>query len=75
MLTQIILGKATKKRIELHFDLTIKVISWSVRRRSNAEKLTDKPSVWVFADTVFKGLGSGDVKILNNAMEKKTLHR
>jgi len=44
-----------------------------VRRRSDAEKLTAKPSAWVFADTVFTGLGCGDVKILNNALEKKNV--
>jgi len=64
-----------KKRIRLHFELTIKVRSGSVERRSDAKELTSKPSAWLFADTVFKGLGSGDVEILNRALEKKTLHR
>jgi len=45
----------------------------SVRRRSDAEKLTAKPSVWIFADTVFKGLDCGDVQILNRALEKQNV--
>jgi len=44
-----------------------------VRRRRDAEKLTAKSSVWLVADTVFKGLDCGDVKILNRALEKKNV--
>ena len=49
----------------------IKVRSGCVRRRSDAKELTTKPSACLFADTVFKRLDSGDVKILNRALEKK----
>ena len=49
----------------------IKVRSECVRRRSDAKELTAKSSAWLFADTVFKRLDSGDVEILNRALEKK----
>jgi len=44
---------------------------WVCARRSDAKELNAKPSAWLFADTVFKRLDSGDVKILNRALEKK----
>jgi len=49
----------------------IKVRRGCVQRRSDAKELIAKPSAWLFADTVFKRLDSGDVKILNRALEKK----
>ena len=60
-----ILRKKKKNRIKLHFELIMKVRSGCVRRRSDAKELTAKPSAWLFGDTVFKRLDSGDVKILN----------
>ena len=48
----------------------IKFGSGRVRRRRDAKELTAKPSAWLFADTVFIRLDSGDVKILNRALEK-----
>jgi len=47
----------------------IKVRSGCVRRQSDAKQLTAEPSAWLFANTVFKRLDSGDVKILNRALE------
>jgi len=47
-----------------------KVRSGCVRRRSDAKELTAKPSAWLSTDTVFERLDSGDVKILNRALEK-----
>ena len=41
-----------------------------MRRRSDAKELTAKPSAWLSTDTVFERLDSGDVKILNRALEK-----
>jgi len=49
----------------------MKVRTGCVRRRSAAKELTAKPSAWLFAGTIFKRLDSGDVKILNRALEKK----
>ena len=63
--------RKNKNRIKLHFELMIKVRSGCVRGRSDAKELTAKPSAWLFADTVFKRLDSGDVKILNRVLEKK----
>jgi len=45
----------------------IKVRNGCVRRQSDAKEVTAKPSVWLFVNTVFKRLDSGDVKILNRA--------
>jgi len=63
--------KKNKKRIELHFELMIKVRSGCGRRRIDAKELTVKPLAWLFADAVFKRLDDGDVKILYRALEKK----
>jgi len=56
-----------KKRMECHFERMIKVRSGCVRRQSVAKEVTGEPSAWIFANTVFKRLDSGDVKILNRA--------
>jgi len=45
----------------------IKVRSGCVRRLSDAKDVNAKPSAWLFANTVFKRLDSGEVKILNKA--------
>jgi len=50
--------------------MMIKDRSGCVRRQSDANELTAKSLPWIFANTVFKRLGSGDVKILNRALEK-----
>ena len=66
LFTQKVLEK-TKKRIKRHFERMIKVRNGCVRRQSDAKEVTAKPSVWLFVNTVFKRLDSGDVKILNRA--------
>ena len=48
----------------------IKARSGCVRKQSDAKELTAKPSAWLFVNTVFKRLDSGDVEILNKALEK-----
>jgi len=63
--------RKNKEGFKLHFELMIKVRSGCVRRRSDAKELTAKPSARLFADTVFKRLDSGDVKLLKRALEKK----
>jgi len=45
----------------------IKVRSGCARRQSDAKELTAKTSALLFANTVFKRLEGGDVKILNRA--------
>jgi len=54
-----------------HFERMIKVRSGCVRRQSDAQEVTAKPSAWLFVNTVFKRLDSGDVKVLNRALKKK----
>jgi len=48
----------------------LKVRCGCVRRQSDAKEVTAKPSAWLFANTVFKRLDSGDIKILSRAEEK-----
>jgi len=45
-----------------------------MRRQGDAKDVTAKPSEWLFVNTVFQRLDSGDVKILNEH-RRKTLHR
>jgi len=45
----------------------IKVRSGCVRRQSYAKEVNAKPAAWLFANTVFKRLDSGDANILNRA--------
>jgi len=45
----------------------IKVRCGCVPTQSDVIEVTAKPSAWLFADTVFKRLDSGGVKILNRA--------
>ena len=49
----------------------LKVRNGCVRGQIDAKELTAKPSAWLFADTVFKRLDSGNVKILKRTLEKK----
>jgi len=53
--------------MKCHFERMIKVRSGCVRRQSDAKEVTGETSAWLFANTVFKRLDSGDVKILNRA--------
>jgi len=56
-----------QKRNKCHFEHTIKVRCGCVRMLSDAKEVTAKHSAWLFVNTVFKTLDSGDVKILNRA--------
>jgi len=62
-----------KKRIKRHFECMLKVRSRCVRRQSDAKEVTAKPSAWLFVNTVFKRLDSGDAKILNRAYRRKNI--
>jgi len=55
------------KRIKCHFESMIKVRSGCVRRQSYEKEVNAKHSAWLFVNTVFKRLDSGDVEILNRA--------
>jgi len=60
----------TKNKNKCHFERMLKVRCGCVRRQSDAKEVTAKPSAWLFANTVFKRLDSGDIKILSRAEEK-----
>jgi len=48
----------------------IKVRSGCLRRQSYAKEVNAKPSAWIFANTIFKRLDNGDVKILTEHSRK-----